>query len=272
MPPEYEDDLSITDLIAFFLEHWVSLLGAAVGGAVIGLGLSWVLPAKYEVVLPIQISEVGDMGRVESPAVVIERIKSDGFRNRIARDLGDVSVKVSVKVDPIKGTELVLLKTTATSVDRANTVAQAYLSALAESHRTKAEPYRQRMSAFLDDLKAEQARALKTRNELLATITRAHNTSDGAMLLKTNLVTLQDNYLQSLSARMLVLQAAMDVSRNFDTRAFVEAEADSARSPVFPRPEVFGLAGFLAGGCVMLLALIVRQAWTRRRGDLPRPA
>ncbi len=64
----------------------------------------------------------------------------------------------------------------------------------------------------------------------------------------------------------------MDVNRNFDTRAFVEAEADSTRSPVFPRREVFGLAGFLAGGCVMLLALMVRQAWARRRGDLPRPA
>jgi len=209
MPLEPDDELSITDLIAFFLEHWGSLFGAATCGAVIGLGLAWVLPAKYEVVLPIQISEVANMGRVESPAVIIERIKSDGFRNRIARDLGDFSVKASVKVDPIKGTELVLLKTTATSVDQASVVAQAYLSALAESHRNKAEPYRQRMLEFLDDLKAEQARALKTRNELLATITRAPNASDGAMLLKTNLVTLQDNYLQSLSARILVLQAEM---------------------------------------------------------------
>ena len=71
---------------------------------------------------------------------------------------------------------------------------------------------------------------------------------------------------------MLVLQAAMAVNRNFDTRAFVETEVDSARSPVFPRLEVFGLAAFLAGGCVMLLALIVRQAWARRRVDLPKPA
>jgi hypothetical protein len=272
MPTGYENDLSITDLIAFFLEYRLNLFGATIGGAVIGLGLAWVLPAKYEVVLPIQISEVGDMGRVESPAVVIERIKSDGFRNRIARDHGDVSVRASVKVDPIKGTELVLLKTTATSVDRANLVAQAYLSALAESHRSKAEPYRQRMLEFLNGLRTEQARALKTRNELLATITRGPNASDGAMLLKTNLVTLQDNYLQSVSTRILVLQAEMDLNRNFDTRAFVETEADSAPSPVFPRPEVFGLAGFFLGGFVMLLALIVRQAWVRRPIDLPKPA
>lgn len=272
MPPEYEDDLSITDLIAFFLEHWVSLFGAAIGGALIGLGLSWVVPAKYELVLPIQISEVGDMGCVESPAVVIERIKSDGFRNRIARDLGDVSVKASVKADPIQGTELVLLKITATSVDRANVVAQAYLAALAESHRSKSEAYRQRMLEFLNHLRGEQASALKTRNELLATITRAPNASDGAMLLKTKSVTLQDNYLQSLSTRILVLQAAMDVNRNFDTRAFVEVEVDSARSPVFPKPGVFGLGGLFVAGFVMLLTLIFKQVWARRRGDLSRPA
>jgi hypothetical protein len=85
----------------------------------VGLGLVFVLPSKFEVVMPIQISEVGGIGRMESPAVVIERIKSDGFKNLLSKDLGEVSLKASIKVDPIKGTELVLLKARATSPESA---------------------------------------------------------------------------------------------------------------------------------------------------------
>ncbi len=58
----------------------MSLLGSAVVAGLAGLRFVFVIPSKFEVVMPIKIGEVGGMGRVESTMVVIERIKSDGFK------------------------------------------------------------------------------------------------------------------------------------------------------------------------------------------------
>ncbi|MEN9794774.1 MAG: hypothetical protein RJA17_1314 [Pseudomonadota bacterium] len=97
-----DDELSITDLIDFFLETWVSLLAAAVGGLGLGLALSFALPKQYEIKALVQIAEVGGLGRAEPPAVVIERIKTDGFRARVGQALGDAQVTASIKIDPVR--------------------------------------------------------------------------------------------------------------------------------------------------------------------------
>jgi hypothetical protein len=269
-----DGDIDLFELISFLIDHWMSLLGSAVAAGLVGLSLVFVIPSKFELVMPIQISEVGGMGPVESPAVVIERIKSDGFKSRLAKDLGEVSLKASIKVDPIKGTELVLLKIRASSPESAQTFAQSVLQALALEHSQKAQPYRQRMKLYLEDLVAEHTRARKTRDELLSSIAKsnsASDTSDGAMLLKTNLLTLQDNYLQSLSQRVLMQQSAMDPAKDFDTRAFVEGVLDEDMRPVFPRAEVFVPIGAIVGGFVMLVWLLIRRSWAQRVGSA-RPA
>lgn len=91
------------------------------------------------------------------------------------------------------------------------------------------------------------------------------------MLLKTNLLTLQDNYLQSLSQRVLIQQSAMDPAKDFDTRAFIEGVTDEDLRPVFPRAEVFVPIGFVLGGFLMLVWLLIRRSWAQRVGSA-RPA
>lgn len=265
-----DGDIDLFELLSFLIGHWMSLLGSAVAAGLVGLGLVFVIPSKFEVLMPIQISEVGGMGRVESPAVVIERIKSDGFKSRLAKDLGEVSLKVSIKVDPIKGTELVLLKVRASSPEQAQKFAQSVLQALTLEHSQKAQPYRERMRLYLEDLLAEQSRARKTRDELLTSMVKSNSASgesDGAMLSKTNFLTLQDNYLQSLSQRVLMQQSAMDPAKDFDTRAFVEGVAEEDLRPVFPRAEVFVPICFVSGGLLMLVWLLIRRLWAQHVGS-----
>ena len=274
-----DDELSITDLIDFFVETWVSLLAAALGAMGVGFALSMALPKQYEIKALVQIAEVGGLGRAEPPAVVIERIKTDGFRARVGQALGDAQVTATIKIDPVRNTELVQLTTRAESAERALAISKAYVAALAQVHNEKVSPYLERMQLHLQSVEAELARATAMRDGFAARMTRsasgAAGSSSGDVILKGSLLQTQENLVRSLSDQAFNLRNQFDENRTFPTRLFVEPVVSAEISPVFPRPELFAGLGFLLGGFLMLLIQVLRRVkrpQTVPASDLPTPA
>jgi hypothetical protein len=278
-----DDELSITDLIDFFLETWVSLLAAALGAMGVGFALSMALPKQYEIKALVQIAEVGGLGRAEPPAVVIERIKTDGFRARVGQALGDAQVTATIKIDPVRNTELVQLTTRAESAERALAISKAYVAALAQVHDEKVSPYLERMQLHLQSVEAELARATAMRDGFAARMMRSASgaagsssgSSSGDVILKGSLLQTQENLVRSLSDQAFNLRNQFDENRTFPTRLFVEPVVSAEISPVFPRPELFAGLGFLLGGFLMLLMQVLRRVkrpQTQPASDLPTPA
>lgn len=257
-----DDELSITDLIDFFLETWVSLFAAALGGLGLGLALSLALPKQYEIKALVQIAEVGGLGRAEPPAVVIERIKTDGFRARVGQALGDAQVTATIKIDPVRNTELVQLTTRAQTAERALDISKAHVSALADVHAERVAPYLERMWLHLESVEAELVRATAMRDGFAARMMRsasAGGQSSGDVLLKGSLLQTQESLVRSLSDQAFNLRNQFDENRTFPTRLFVEPVVSVGIAPVFPRPELFAALGFLLGGMLMLVVQVLRR-------------
>jgi len=257
-----DDELSITDLIEFFLQTWVSLLVAAFGALGLGLAVGFSLPKQYEIKALVQIAEVGGLGRAEPPAVVIERIKTDGFKARVGQRLGDAQVTATIKVDPVRNTELVLLTTRAESPERALAISVAYVEALDKVHSEKVAPYIERMQAHLKSVEEELARATKMRDDFSARMMKtavAAGPSQGDMILKGSLLQTQENLVRDLADEVFNLRNQLDENRTFPTRLFVEPVVSEGMSAVFPRMELFAAIGFLLGGFLMLLVQIARR-------------
>ena len=274
-----DDELSITDLIDFFLETWVSLLAAALGGLGLGLVLSLALPKQYEIKALVQIAEVGGLGRAEPPAVVIERIKTDGFRARVGQALGDAQVTATIKIDPVRNTELVQLTTRAETAERALDISKAYVSALADVHAERVAPYLERMRLHLESVEAELVRATAMRDGFAARMMRSASAgggqSSGDVILKGSLLQTQESLVRSLSDQAFNLRNQFDENRTFPTRLFVEPVVSVGIAPVFPRPELFAALGFLLGGMLMLVVQVLRRVKRPQpspASDSPTPA
>jgi hypothetical protein len=225
----------------------------------------------------------GGLGRAEPPAVVIERIKTDGFRARVGQALGDAQVTATIKIDPVRNTELVQLTTRAESAERALAISKAYVAALAQVHDEKVSPYLERMQLHLQSVEAELARATAMRDGFAARMMRSASgaagsssgSSSGDVILKGSLLQTQENLVRSLSDQAFNLRNQFDENRTFPTRLFVEPVVSAEISPVFPRPELFAGLGFLLGGFLMLLMQVLRRVkrpQTQPASDLPTPA
>jgi|GEM_PF-1249038 len=257
-----DDELSITDLIEFFLQTWVSLLVAAFGALGLGLAVGFSLPKQYEIKALVQIAEVGGLGRAEPPAVVIERIKTDGFKARVGQRLGDAQVTATIKVDPVRNTELVLLTTRAESPERALAISVAYVEALDKVHSEKVAPYIERMKLRLKSAEEELARATKMRDDLSAQMMRtavASGPNQSDIILRSSLLANQENLVRSLTNQVFDLRSQFDENRTFPTRLFIEPVVSADKGLVFPRMELFAAIGFLLGGFLMLLVQIARR-------------
>jgi hypothetical protein len=181
----------------------------------------------------------------------------------VGQALGDAQVTATIKIDPVRNTELVQLTTRAESAERALAISKAYVAALAQVHNEKVSPYLERMQRHLQSVEAELARATAMRDGFAARMIRsasgAAGSSSGDVILKGSLLQTQENLVRSLSDQAFNLRNQFDENRTFPTRLFVEPVVSAEISPVFPRPELFAGLGFLLGGFLMLLIQVLRR-------------
>jgi len=82
-----DDEISLMDIYDFIRDGWWTLIGMSVLGAVVGLVIAFVLPAKYEARGWIESGQVGFVGLdqgvasrdVEGLAVLAEKMKAPGY-------------------------------------------------------------------------------------------------------------------------------------------------------------------------------------------------
>jgi len=77
---EGADEISIYDILDFFLEGWKIILIAVVAALALASAFLVITPKKYEATVSIEIGQIGQIGQIiESPAVLIEKIKVQNY-------------------------------------------------------------------------------------------------------------------------------------------------------------------------------------------------
>ncbi len=79
-----DDDISLTDILAFLQEAWKTIAGVGVAGGLAAAGFLAIAPAQYEAEALIEMAQIRNGGpngtvilnSIEPPALLMERLKN----------------------------------------------------------------------------------------------------------------------------------------------------------------------------------------------------
>ncbi len=69
-----DDELTLTEIIDFFIENWKKIITGSFIGGVLGVAYALITPAIYQATAYIQVAKVANAD-VENPAILVEKIK-----------------------------------------------------------------------------------------------------------------------------------------------------------------------------------------------------
>jgi len=273
--PEAEDEIYLADLIFALFKHW-RVLVAVPTIAVLGTwGVVSSFSNEWEARAILEIGTIGAAGgtgiaKVETPVMLIERLKSRALRERagqalgLARDSQDIERFIGdVSASKVKNTDLVELKVRALSRQDAEKRIMAVIQLVQEDHLKAVEHIQQSFARRLEERKREYE-ALKTHIEVYRGWFKiSQNTperiSGGAGLFTAAYVASVDIRLQQLVSEIADLKILVSRPMEFPTRIF-GGNVYVPPKPVFPRRGLFILLAALAGLFAALLFVFVRQS------------
>ncbi len=255
--------ITFEDGINFARRNSVRIIVCGLVGALIGLGLAFVIPKEWEATSVLQIgqlaSESGPPAPIETTSRAVERIKLDQFQDIVLTRLGlplDVGAnratdlfRNSSKVALLRNADLIQVSVRGNSPEEAKRFAQMYGEELISVHAALAKPSLDKLKADLaevsDSLILEEKRRVR-----LATLLESRNRESvvgkfSENVLLNDIVSSNDKQLRQLRLQKNSIQERLDPERTFNTR--VLGSVDVTRRAVFPKKSVLAIAGLLAG-------------------------
>lgn len=264
---QFDDELSLLDLIAYIQKNFRTLLGGALVGSVFGLGIAFSLPAQWEASALVRIGQLGNVGNVgspiEPPLQLVDRIKNKSFqkdvltRLRMSADDNNYDVKCFHKSLQVKleKSELINLKLEAGSADEAKLKMNAVVNQLKDIHKKMSSPTISRLQqelAMIDlELSHASVESERLRKSLEASNSQSERTFSQAALV-SNLLLARENELRAFRDRKRILEESLSPERTFSTDVLGRVEVSS--EPVFPKKPLFAVAGLLLG---LLLSVLL---------------
>lgn len=267
-----EDEVSLNDIIDFFLESWKIIIGFGLLGLLGSLGFLVVTPNQYQATAQIQMAQIsannnnnnnnnaGLLGvNIEEPNLLMVRLKlpttysateiqACGLENQ---KMPTESIVAMSKFSVVKGVNsIVELKIQRESKEQAVICAQALFENIRESQNKIIKPYIEEAKVLL----AKNQNRLKEAQEL---VTRADKS--GAALSAAYLANRDEvKYLTDENIRLNTFVTAGDARQ---TKLVSPIYASDA--PIFPKKEMALIAGFLLGLFLGLLLLLVCKLWKK---------
>lgn len=266
-----DDEISLWEIIETLQRRWKTVAAFTLGTPLLALavGLSW--PKQYEAIALIQVARGGNLqaaisgggaltSAVESNAAAIQRLQSDAFKSRLAKQL---QVPVSIKATEPKGTGLISLAVRAPSQASAEKAASRALALLAEVHSEQVKGAVASLNQSLESTKQEAARTTALLKDLLVKTNQMSRLDPAVAVILGQMQGQLLSQQSALSERQLRLELALSPLNTNQTQS-IEAIVGS-KSPVVPKLPLVVLLGLIGGGFWGVLVALMQQAWQNRR-------
>jgi len=254
---QFNDELSLLDLVTFIKNNWLGILGGALTGAALGFAIAFALPSQWEANALVRIGQLGNIGAaVEPPLQLVDRIKSQSFQDDVLTMLGlnnsdyDDKAKAfreSLKVK-LEKSELISLALRGTSASAVKLQMGAIISELKAVHSKMSAPtihhLQQELVAIDQELKrasVESDRLKKSLNSLTALDAKSFPQA----ALVGNILIVREAELRAFRERKRALEEQLSPERTFSSDVLGRIEISS--EPVFPKKSLFAMAGLFIG-------------------------
>ncbi len=260
--PNFENEISLKDIIDFLIESWRSIVVAILLGVLGSIGYLAVTPNQYQAIAQIQMAQINVIGstnpfgvNVEDPNLIIARlklpstysaeiIKNCGLENSL--DSSEYLASIA-KFSIVKGVgSMIELKISRDNKETAINCAQALFESIKTSQNQIIKPY------------IEVSKALLVQNELrLANSQSLLSRADksGAALSVAYLANRDE--VRFLTEEILHLKRFIITADAGQTKLISPIYA--ADAPVFPKKTITLIVGLMAGLFLGLLLVIGKK-------------
>ncbi len=277
---EFDDQLSLLDLVAFARRNYRVILGGALIGVVIALILADLLPKQYQAKALVKIGEIGNANavgvRIEPSLQVVDRVKSQSFQDDVLEAL-----KISVEFDDddalvnqfrknlnikLEKSELISLSLKALSRAEAAKNMQEVVNQLNKSHNRMSYPTISRLKLELDsinnELKLADMEVKQFSNTLMTESDKITDMKFSQAVLFNSLRMSKEQEYRSFRDGKRMLEERLSPERTFPTHVLGRVEV--SKKPVFPKYSIFIPVGLLLGLLTSLLYILVRGVNLKR--------
>ncbi len=267
---QFEDELSLLDLVAFIRRNLRTLFGGALLGGILGLAIAFAVPAKWEASALVRIGQLGSngstgstgsngsTGSVVEPALqTIDRITNKSFQNDVLKSQGlstseDDAIarnfRDTLKVK-LEKSGLISLAVRADSPEKAKLHMSAVINEIKAVHVKMIAPTINRWYQELKSVELELKRASmesdRLENLLNGQSDKSKEKSFAQATLLGNLLFAREGEQKSLRDRKRMLEEQLSPERTFTTQELGRVEV--SEKPVFPKKSLFIVAGLFLG-------------------------
>ncbi len=262
--PMTEDEISIKDIMDFFLETWKTILAFGVLGLAASITFLLITPNQYEATAQIQMAQISSNNNtnplgvnVEEPGLLIARLKTPtAYTATEIKACGLEGQKMPAeslvsmsKIFAVKGVSSVVeLKIRMESREQAVVCAQALFENIRESQNQIIKPYIEEAKVLLTKYQVR----LKGAQELITRADKSGAAISAAYLANRDEV----KFLTDESIRLNTFVTAGDARQ-----AKLVSPIYASEAAVLPKKKITLMAGLLAGLFLGLLLVMVRKVW-----------
>ncbi len=275
---DIDDEISILEIVEFFIESWKRILfGGVVGGA---LGVSFVLlsPAMYQATANIQLGKVAGVD-VEPPNVVLEKLKMPTYfsaQTLVAcgvEEPADPGTQIIKALNPtaLKGTPIIKISYKDKNIDQAKKCLESSLNDIRTNQNGIAEPIIRQKKSQIAKLRQELEAARQV-SEALSTKTKTIDFSDAkaasSFILLRNALDKKNEFM-NLNLKIADLELEL-VEPN--TKEAYFATPIFAENTNGEQKKFLITLGSIIGGVVLTLGfLIVGRWWAKIKASVIPP-
>lgn len=263
-----EDEISLLDIIQFFIDNKVFIGAATALSGLVGLILGFWLPPQYEATMNIQMAMVAN-SPVETPSLVVEKMKLPLYFSASTWDVCDTdqemtpSRTLAKKLNPIlnKNAPFIGLSYRAESPDAAKKCLLAVLDDFRNKQQIIADPIIKQKQTYLLTLKDNHAAA-----EAVAKFFTSQKQdmqfkddrfSANALILATRLS--KENEVKDLRNQIVDLEISLTPPQTQET--FLAAPLFASPQKVAPSKSLILAIALMAGFMLGIFGVLVRKAW-----------
>lgn len=265
---EGADEISIYDILDFFVEGWKTILVAVVAALALASAFLVITPKRYEATAIIEMGRIANI-TLEAPAILLEKIKLLNYFNKEtklacgANDQNFLSFNVaSVIIATInKSAPLINLSYKTSNPDAATSCLSAVIADIQKSQETffdaslkPKQIYLQLLNSRLSKIESDKEKI----NEKAMKFDISDSKFSASALLYSTLLT-QDNLKRAIQKEVLELEN--NLSPPLTQPTTIVADIYTPSSPVEPKKTIILAASIAAGLFLGILFLLGKKFW-----------
>lgn len=255
--------LDLSDIGQAFLHSWHLVIGTVLLFMLIALTLVFVLPKEWEATATMRIGQIpsnnGELKLIEDPLQTIERIKLQGFKEKVLADLHlpkdkdfenktDLFVK-SLKGNAVPNTDFINLSIRGYSATEAKNSLDTTIKEIIITHTSMGLPSKNRViqgsQTINERLNVALSELTALKNKMLTAGTYNGSSAFEPSIVAINLLGLKDTDVRTLQDQKVQYDTRLAA---FDEHATVLVNTiDVSPKPAFPKRSIFLLIGILFG-------------------------